>query len=739
MTLKCVSILKHPIINLVFEKIQNLSIILPFLTGKRKFAKNQHQVVSEKTGRKTFSCYSCNYTVYSKRQLNKHMQVHENQTFAPSIGRRHSNVQASTSSDLYECKICPYKSSSEDDHLKHMKIYECSRCTYKTIMKYNFNRHLSVHAEIASNYQRSLCIHCNVTLNSKITLDDHVVRKHPDLAASVRRKIYECSECNYKTVIKAYLDKHKSTHCDTGSGYECAHCKGTFKSKRGLDNHVVKRHPNVTPSVDKKVYECTACVYKTTLKHNFERHVWTHPETSSRCKLSRCIHCNASFKSARALDNHVVTKHPEVATSVGRQIFQCAECDYKTAVKNYLDKHVLLKHSELGLSYKLRTCVHCNATFKGKEALDDHVVKKHPDFITSVTHKIYECTECAYKTTKKNNFERHLKIHQCPVCFHKTAIKSSFDRHMLTHQENAPSSELSRCPHCDTTFKKKSSTPKSKLPRNQQVVNKKAGRFPKRKRTLENHVIGKHPNLLAPASKELFSCANCDYKATKKLLANHMLTHSDTLSNHERVAKRHPDFVKSPARKLYDCSECGYKAYTKPALKKHMLEHSEGTKKVHECKMCSYKTLIKYHLVKHIASIHHLELMPCVHCNTTFKTKTLLDDHIVKIHPDYITSVTSKLHECSKCTYKTTIKKYYNKHILVHPETASCYNVFRCSHCDVTFRRKESLDDHVLKNHPDFFTSHTKKIYECADCGFKTTMKKNFYRHISSSVHRKAK
>nr|CAI5836540.1 unnamed protein product [Callosobruchus analis] len=131
------------------------------------------------------------------------------------------------------------------------------------------------------------------------------------------------------------------------------------------------------------------------------------------------------------------------------------------------------------------------------------------------------------------------------------------------------------------------------------------------------------------------------------------------------------------------------------------------------------------------------EISRCVHCGTSFKRKGSLEKHVLKKHPDYITSVISKLHECSKCTYKTTIKKYYNKHILVHPETASCYNVFRCPHCDVTFRRKESLDDHVLKNHPDFFTSHTKKIYKCVDCGFRTTMKKNFYRHMSSSVHRR--
>nr|CAI5825547.1 unnamed protein product [Callosobruchus analis] len=56
----------------------------------------------------------------------------------------------------------------------------------------------------------------------------------------------------------------------------------------------------------------------------------------------------------------------------------------------------------------------------------------------------------------------------------------------------------------------------------------------------------------------------------------------------------------------------------------------------------------------------YLDLGPCSHCDTLFKTKTLVDDHIAEINPDYFTSVTSKLHECSKCTYKTTIKYDYN-------------------------------------------------------------------------------
>nr|CAH7729051.1 unnamed protein product [Callosobruchus chinensis] len=567
--------------------------------GKSIIAKNQLQVETKKAGRELFSCYNCNHTVNSKDDLISHMKVH-------CIQR---NVHLTTQDDtLNKCNQCNAKfknKASLDNHVK-------------TTFRKNIERHMSVHSESPSICKLSTCCHCKATFKSKITLDDHVVRKHPDLAASIRRKIYECSECNYKTVIKAYLDKHSSTHSDSGSGFQCIHCKGTFKSKRGLDNHVAKRHPNVISSVDKKVYECTSCVYKTTLKHNFERHMSIHSETPSGYKLSRCIHCNATFKSARALDDHVVTKHPDLPTSMGRKIFQCADCDYKTVVKNYLDKHILLKHTEFGSSYKLRKCTHCNATFKGKGALDDHVVKKHPDFITSVTHKIFECADCAYKTTKKNNFERHLSV----------------------HSETGSNEKIITCTHCDATFT--------------------------RKGALDDHIV-----------------------------------------------KKHPDFITSVTHKIYECSNCVYKTVGKNNFERHMAVH--------------------------LGTASSSEHMTCVHCNASLKSRKALDDHVIRKHPEFITTISRKIHECPVCFLKTAIKSSFDRHMLTHLENPPSCELSRCPHCDVTFKKKSSLNDHVLKKYPTLFTPSIKTIYDCPKCDFKTTMRKNFDRHASSSVHRDTK
>ncbi|VEN34631.1 unnamed protein product, partial [Callosobruchus maculatus] len=44
-------------------------------------------------------------------------------------------------------------------------------------------------------------------------------------------------------------------------------------------------------------------------------------------------------------------------------------------------------------------------------ALSDHVVRKHPEFVTSVTSKLHECTKCTFKTVRKSRFDRHLLKH----------------------------------------------------------------------------------------------------------------------------------------------------------------------------------------------------------------------------------------------------------------------------------------------------------------------------------------
>ncbi|VEN37685.1 unnamed protein product, partial [Callosobruchus maculatus] len=358
------------------------------------------------------------------------------------------------------------------------------------------------------------------------------------------------------------------------------------KSKVSLDDHILKKHPEFVTSITRKIYKCSKCVYQTTVKNHFNDHMSVHPETATSCI---CIYCNTPLKSKRALDDHVVRKHPDLATPVGRKIFECTECSYRTIQKSYLANH-MLTHFKTFSSYKLSTCVHCSATFKSTRGLDDHVVKNHPNFITSIARKIHECAKCGYKTILKYDYDKH---------------------NATVHPETPSPYKRRECLHCAAAF------------------------------------------------------------TSRMMLDNH-------------VVKKHPDFINSVTSKLYQCTDCQYKTTMRHDFNRHTAVH-EGT-------TSSYQ-------------------VACTHCNVKLKSKRALDDHVVRKHPDFVRSVSRKIHECSICCYKTLHKSSFDKHMTTHVETASSGEISRCIHCDTIF-----LDDNVPEKQPNGLTSDTKRIFECSKC-----------------------
>nr|CAH7764928.1 unnamed protein product [Callosobruchus chinensis] len=269
---------------------------------------------------------------------------------------------------------------------------------------------------------------------------------------------------------------------------------------------------------------------------------------------------------------------------------------------------------------------------------------------------------------------------------------------MLEHPETADGCKLIICTQCDAVFKSK--------------------------QKLDEHTIKKHPDDIASVSSKIHECIYCTYKTTRKdVFARHMLDHPETEDSYQHstcvhcnaifkrktnlddhIVRKHPDFIASVSSKIHECTHCSYKSVMKANLDHHMLKHPETAD--------SYK------------------LVSCVHCDATYKTKKNLDDHTIRKHPDSIASITSKVHRCAYCTYKTTVKGHFTEHMLKHSETSADIYILRCTHCDATFKRKTGLDNHVIRKHPHFIASVSSKMHECTHCTYKTTMKINLDEHI---------
>nr|CAI5870416.1 unnamed protein product [Callosobruchus analis] len=508
------------------------------------------------------------------------------------------------------------------------KVHECTKCTYKTTRSNNLKDHMAKHPELADNYVFYRCTYCNKTFAHKISLNDHIIKMHPDFIASVSSKIHECAKCTYKTTISSKLTEHMTKHPDLASNcvlIRCSYCNKTFAHKKSLNDHIIKIHPDFIASVSGKIHECTKCAYKTTRSSHFRDHMAKHPELAAIC---RCTYCDETFPRKTLLNEHITKKHPDFIASVGCKVHECTKCSYKTTRSSHLKDH-MAKHPELADNCVFYRCTYCNKTFVRKTLLNEHITKKHPDFIASVSCKVHECTKCSFKTTRIRNFKEHMVVH------HELAGSRIFNR-IKKHPTVTNNSVFNRCTYCNKTFA--------------------------RKLSLNDHIIKKHPDFIASVSSKIHECTKCTYKTTRSShFRDHMATHPELaaicsrifnrciycdetfaskLSLNDHITKKHPDFIASVSSKIHECTKCTYKTTRSSNFRDHMAKHHE---------LAGNCVIIR-----------------CTYCNKTFAYKKSLDDHITKKHPDFIASVSSKVHECTKCTYKTTRSSHLKHHMAKH-------------------------------------------------------------------------
>nr|CAI5870415.1 unnamed protein product [Callosobruchus analis] len=702
-------------------------------------------------------CTYCNKTFAHKKSLNDH------------ITKKHPDFIASVSSKIHECTKCTYKTTRSSRFRDHMakhpelgvicrctycdktfprktllnehitkkhpdfiaslscKVHECTKCTYKTTRSNNLKDHMAKHPELADK-----CSYCNKTFAHKKSLNDHIIKIHPDFIASVSGKIHECTKCAYKTTRSSHFRDHMAKHPELAAICRCTYCDETFPRKTLLNEHITKKHPDFIASVGCKVHECTKCSYKTTRSSHLKDHMAKHPELADKC-----TYCNKTFARKLSLNDHIIKKHPDFIASVSSKIHECTKCTYKTTRSSHFRDH-MATHPELAAICR---CTYCDKTFPRKTLLNNHITKKHPDFIASVSCKVHECTKCTYKTTRSS----YLKDH------------------MAKHPELAD-----KCTYCSKTFTQKAS--------------------------LNEHIARKHPDFITSVSCKIYECTKCTYKTTvgsSRLTQHMMVKHPELAGNcvfsrctycnktftrkalqNEHITQKHPDFIASVSCKVHECTKCTYKTTMSGRLKEHMAKHPElaGSNhifnrctycnkiftrksllnehitkqhpdfiaslscKVHECTKCSFKTTrnsnLKGHMVVHPELVANRVVTRCPYCDETFVHKKSLNEHITKKHPDFIASLSCKVHECTKCSFKTTINSILKEHIAVHSGLVGNRVLNRCPYCDETFVHKKSLNEHITKKHPDFIATLSCKVHECTKCTYKTTMTSRLKEHM---------
>nr|CAI5868829.1 unnamed protein product [Callosobruchus analis] len=545
---------------------------------------------------------------------------------------------------------------------------------------------------------------------------------------------------------KTFLKNSNLTKRHLGSSnlYGCTQCYTEHSTRELLDEHIIQNHPDLIDMIAGKVYECPNCKYKTSLSTNLTKHLLRKCEVTAKQNSKACIHCNATFKSKKMLNEHFIKMHPNLIVTETSTRFDCKICTFKTFVNSRLDEHMLNKHPGLLESdvTNMHECLRCNYKTTNKLNLDNHILRKHSDLSATISSKIFECTNCTYKTTHRGCLFVHKLKHpetahfgklSCIHCSLSFNNDRALDNHILKKHPDHSSDSKHKCTQCSAKFSTK--------------------------RGLANHVLKVHQNSDTSVDSKIYGCPKCNYKsAFKKNLDEHVL-------------RNHPDINATISSKIHVCTKCTYKTTNRSSLAAHEHPVNFSTKyfdihkhstKIRDCTNCTNKTVHRGRLFA-----QKLKLPGTADFVLRFNNDRGLDNHKLKKHPDYSSSIRSEIYECSKCTYKTTLKRtlthpglsatvssnYTNiqvahskslinvtaSHMLIHAETVDNH---KCPHCSSNFQSIRSLDDHVVKRnsdfissigskkHPDLSESVSSKIHKCTNCTYKTTNKSCYTAHM---------
>ncbi|XP_061727510.1 zinc finger protein 732-like isoform X2 [Cydia pomonella] len=185
------------------------------------------------------------------------------------------------------CSLCGRVVASRDKgkHLQmHRFRYRCLKCGADFDNKHWYHHH---EKQLHSKY---ICAHCDRTVNTKKSLEKHV--------------IVPCPECGKVFSRKNYMNNHMKLFHSNQSRHHCPLCDKYFVNGWGLRTHHKFVHEKI-PLPKTKI--CSVCGRGFGTNRVLENHMRTH--TGER--PFSCARCPAAFAQRVALKAHLAAIHKE--------------------------------------------------------------------------------------------------------------------------------------------------------------------------------------------------------------------------------------------------------------------------------------------------------------------------------------------------------------------------------------------------------------------------------------------
>ncbi|CAG9790047.1 unnamed protein product [Diatraea saccharalis] len=359
------------------------------VTCSKQF-KDKNELIShrKRTHRKKFQCKFCPTDYSTRKELFKHLQVHQ------------------------KVQLMEYKVISEV--VKGKQKLQCFMC----------NKSYSELSELKSHVMEDhkspyICPNCQETFPKIIEFGNHVKTYHPEVggqsvldvleAFSMLVKAWKCDECGlqFHEADKLALHQIEQHSPDTKSEtqFQCTDCRRVFISQKGLTSHRRIHHSDYVE------------------------------ETEPAEKGILCLECRKICKDMDSLTSHMRLHSPE-------RKYPCKFCDFRFATPEKRKAHAELHTGDMKY-----VCFICEYQCSSENRLSQHKMSlKHlnmKEFLLTGKPLIEEPVSSSKSKTKKKKFEKKKDEEDsesisednipCDICGETFASEQLMQDHKQTH------------------------------------------------------------------------------------------------------------------------------------------------------------------------------------------------------------------------------------------------------------------------------------------------------------------